>query len=159
MRGSAGSRDQGRSRQAHIMSLSGRGAVSRPIAEGGTGNARSRGGGPLSGFSPHLATLRECVKRYTSLDKYHYGTIGLSYPARGLGALNSPLQHPFLPKPDPSCSLVRLGERSFGPVTAAAADQPSSWGLTPFGLAPLRSAAQRGINSPPGYQPANQAGA
>ena len=33
---------------------------------------------------------------------------------------------------------------------AAAADQPSFWGLTPFGLAPLRSAAQRGINSPPG---------
>ena len=32
---------------------------------------------------------------------------------------------------------------SFGPA-AAAADQPSFWGLTPFGLAPLRSAAQRG---------------
>ena len=33
---------------------------------------------------------------------------------------------------------------------AAAADQPSFRGLTPFGLAPLRSAAKRGINSPIG---------
>ena len=35
-------------------------------------------------------------------------------------------------------------------AAAAAADQPSFRGLTPFGLAPLRSAAQRGINSPIG---------
>ena len=77
MRGSAGSRDQGRSRQAHIMSLGGRGAVSRPIAEGCPGGARSQGATGRSGARSRQAKrstrrwrIRAVLMRTTSPSFY-----------------------------------------------------------------------------------------